>query len=45
MPKLVQLALSPEKAADEAAIRKIAGSLSGINPSEISVSKDIKEIS
>jgi len=37
MPKLVQLALPPEKAADEAAIRKIAGSLSGINPSEISV--------
>jgi len=37
MPKLVQLALPPEKAADEPAIRKIAGSLSGINPSEISV--------
>lgn len=36
MPRLIQLALSPEKAADEPAIRKIAASLSGINTSEIS---------
>jgi uncharacterized protein len=36
MPKLFQLALPPEKAADGSAIRKIAASLSGINPSEIS---------
>jgi len=36
MPKLLQLALPPEKAADESAIRKIAATLSGINPSEIS---------
>ena len=36
MPKLLQLALPPEKAADGSAIRKIAASLSGINPSEIS---------
>ena len=35
MPKLFQLALPPEKAADESAIRKIAASLSGINPSQI----------
>jgi len=36
MSKLIQLALPPEKAADEQAIRKMAGSLSGIDPSEIS---------
>jgi uncharacterized protein len=36
MSKLIQLAIPPEKAADEQAIRKAAGSLSGINPSEIS---------
>lgn len=36
MSKLVQLNLSPETAADETAIRKLAGSLSGINPSGIS---------
>ncbi len=36
MSKLVQLNLSPETAADETAIRKLAGSLSGIKPSEIS---------
>jgi len=36
MSKLIQLALPPEKAADEQAILKMAGSLSGIDPSEIS---------
>jgi uncharacterized protein len=36
MSKLVQLNLSPEKAADETVIRKLSGSLSGIAPSEIS---------
>jgi len=35
MPKLFQLALPPERAADESAILKIAASLSGINLSEI----------
>jgi uncharacterized FAD-dependent dehydrogenase len=36
MSRLVKLNLSPETAADETAIRKLAGSLSGIKPSEIS---------
>jgi hypothetical protein len=42
MPKLFQLALTPEKAADESAIRKIAASLSGINPSEISYQRILR---
>jgi uncharacterized protein len=36
MSRLVKLNLSPETAAEETAIRKLAGSLSGIKPSEIS---------
>jgi uncharacterized FAD-dependent dehydrogenase len=42
MSKLVQLNLSPEKAADEMAIRKLSGSLAGITPSEISVLRIIR---
>jgi hypothetical protein len=42
MSKLVQLAIPPEKAADETAIRKLAGSLSGINQSEISLIRIIR---
>jgi uncharacterized FAD-dependent dehydrogenase len=42
MAKLVQLNLNPAAAADDSAIRKIAGSLSGLNPSEISAIRIIK---
>jgi uncharacterized FAD-dependent dehydrogenase len=42
MSKLVQLNLNPEAAADETVIRKLAGSLSGITPSEISFLRIIK---
>jgi uncharacterized FAD-dependent dehydrogenase len=42
MSKLVQLALPPEKAADESAILEIAGSVSGTNPSEIAFLRIIR---
>lgn len=42
MSKLVQLALPPEKAVDESAIRKLAGSVSGIDPSEIAFLRIIR---
>lgn len=42
MVKLVQINLTPEAAADEAAIKKIAASLSGINLSEISFIRVLK---
>lgn len=43
MSKLIQLNVSPETAADETVIRKLAGSLSGIPPSEISLLRIIRK--
>jgi uncharacterized FAD-dependent dehydrogenase len=43
MPELVHLSLKPEEAADEKAIRKIAGELIKVNPSDISAVKIIKQ--
>jgi len=42
MSKLVQLNLSPETAAEETVVRTLAGSLSGIAPSEISFLRIIR---
>lgn len=36
MSKLVQLSMSPEAASDEASVRRAAGTVSGIDPSDIS---------
>jgi len=43
MSKLIQLNVSPETAADETAIRRLAGSLSGIPPSGISFLRIIRK--
>ncbi|MCX6300814.1 MAG: NAD(P)/FAD-dependent oxidoreductase [Bacteroidia bacterium] len=43
MPELVHLSLKPEEAADEKVIRKIAGELIKVNPSDISAVKIIKQ--
>jgi uncharacterized FAD-dependent dehydrogenase len=43
MSELVHLSLKPEEAADEKAIRKIAGELIKVNPSDISAVKIIKQ--
>jgi len=43
MSKLIQLNVSPETAADETVIRKLAGSISGIPPSEISFLRIIRK--
>jgi uncharacterized FAD-dependent dehydrogenase len=43
MSKLIQLNVSPETAADETLIRKLAGSLSGIPPSGISLLRIIRK--
>jgi uncharacterized FAD-dependent dehydrogenase len=42
MPELVHLSLKPEEAADEKVIRKIAGELIKVNPSDICAVKIIK---
>src|SRR4030042_4280702 len=42
MPKLVNLSLKPEEAADEKAMRKIAGELIKVHPSDISYFRIIK---
>lgn len=43
MSKLIQLILDPEAAADETAVRKFAGKISGINTSEISFLRIIRK--
>jgi uncharacterized FAD-dependent dehydrogenase len=43
MSKLVQLNLSPETAADETVVRKLAGSVSGITQSEISFLRIVRK--